>query len=98
MPDAPSQTDGRTHGTTTAGEDFQVADDDTIARWLTRFEAAIKTSREIVRSRGLDARCERADIVDSNVRWVVLHLIEETARHAGHADIIRETIDGSRGM
>jgi uncharacterized damage-inducible protein DinB len=28
------------------------------------------------------------------VRWVVLHLIEETARHAGHADIIRESLDG----
>ncbi|MET7934721.1 DinB family protein [Streptomyces sp. NPDC005322] len=27
-------------------------------------------------------------------RWVVLHLIEEVARHAGHADVIRETIDG----
>ena len=33
-----------------------------------------------------------------NLRWVQLHMIEETARHAGHADIIRETIDGSRGM
>jgi uncharacterized damage-inducible protein DinB len=29
-----------------------------------------------------------------SVRWVLLHLIQETARHAGHADIIRETIDG----
>jgi hypothetical protein len=29
-----------------------------------------------------------------NVRWVVVHMIEETARHAGHADIIREMIDG----
>jgi uncharacterized damage-inducible protein DinB len=28
-------------------------------------------------------------------RWVLLHLIEETARHAGHADIIRESLDGS---
>ena len=28
---------------------------------------------------------------------VAIHMIEETARHAGHADIIRETIDGSRG-
>jgi hypothetical protein len=28
-------------------------------------------------------------------RWVMLHLIEETARHAGHADIIRESIDGA---
>ena len=30
-----------------------------------------------------------------SIRWVLLHLIEETARHAGHADIIRESIDGS---
>jgi uncharacterized damage-inducible protein DinB len=29
------------------------------------------------------------------LRWVLLHLIEETARHAGHADIVRETIDGA---
>ncbi len=32
-----------------------------------------------------------------NRRWVLLHLIEEVARHAGHADIIRESIDGVRG-
>ena len=31
------------------------------------------------------------------VRWVLLHLIEETARHAGHADLLREAIDGSVG-
>jgi hypothetical protein len=30
-------------------------------------------------------------------RWVLLHMIEETARHAGHADILREQIDGSTG-
>jgi uncharacterized damage-inducible protein DinB len=29
------------------------------------------------------------------VRWILLHLIEETARHAGHADIIREALDGA---
>ncbi len=31
------------------------------------------------------------------VRWVLAHLIEETARHAGHADIVRESIDGAIG-
>jgi uncharacterized damage-inducible protein DinB len=31
------------------------------------------------------------------LRWVLLHLIEETARHAGHADLLREAIDGSTG-
>ncbi len=37
------------------------------------------------------------DDVDAwSVRWVLLHLIEETARHAGHADLVRESIDGAR--
>ena len=31
------------------------------------------------------------------LRWVMLHLIEETARHAGHADLLREAIDGTTG-
>ena len=35
------------------------------------------------------------DIDAWTVRWVMLHLITETARHAGHADIVRETIDGA---
>jgi hypothetical protein len=32
-----------------------------------------------------------------NLRWVLAHLLEETARHAGHADILREIVDGSTG-
>jgi hypothetical protein len=35
------------------------------------------------------------DPENCTVRWIVLHLIEETARHAGHADIIREALDGA---
>jgi uncharacterized damage-inducible protein DinB len=35
------------------------------------------------------------DVEAWSVRWVLLHLIEETARHAGHADIVRESIDGA---
>jgi Protein of unknown function (DUF664) len=45
----------------------------------------------------LDAPCALAGMTDHNLRWVLLHHIEEVARHAGHADIIRETIDGSTG-
>jgi Protein of unknown function (DUF664) len=46
----------------------------------------------------LDQLCRHAD-VDSPVslRWVLMHLLEETARHAGHADILRELIDGQLG-
>jgi len=48
-----------------------------------------------------------ADLVDPchhprhpgiDLRWVLLHLIEETARHAGHADATRELLDGSTGV
>jgi uncharacterized damage-inducible protein DinB len=35
------------------------------------------------------------DLDHWNVRWVALHLIEELTRHAGHADIIRESVDGA---
>ena len=35
------------------------------------------------------------DVEAWSVRWVLLHLIEETARHAGHADLVREAIDGA---
>jgi hypothetical protein len=37
----------------------------------------------------------RRDMDHWTLRWVLLHLIQETARHAGHADIIRESIDGA---
>ncbi len=32
-----------------------------------------------------------------SMRWVMIHMLEETARHAGHMDIVRELIDGSAG-
>jgi uncharacterized damage-inducible protein DinB len=35
------------------------------------------------------------DVDAWSVRWVLLHLIQETARHAGHADIVRESVDGA---
>jgi hypothetical protein len=35
------------------------------------------------------------DVDAWSVRWVLLHIVEETARHAGHADIIRESVDGA---
>jgi len=80
-----------------ADVDFLLADEDTLAAWLPRYRDATQASRVIVAARELSTACARSDVLDCNVRWVLLHLIEETARHAGHADIIRETLDGSRG-
>jgi Protein of unknown function (DUF664) len=33
-----------------------------------------------------------------DLRWIILHMIEETARHAGHLDIVRELLDGTTGL
>jgi len=70
-------------------------DDVTSIRGL--YERTIAESRAITAAvAGPDAAC-RPDDLGLNVRWILLHMIEETARHAGHADIIRETLDGSTG-
>jgi len=51
---------------------------------------------QITAERDLDAPCAWPPHTHRNLRWVLLHMIEETARHAGHADMIRETLDGCR--
>ncbi len=75
-----------------------VGDRDTVAQWLAVYREHIEESNAIAGSLDLDAPCVRTDVVECNLRYVLLHMIEETARHAGHADIIRETLDGSRGI
>jgi uncharacterized damage-inducible protein DinB len=76
---------------------FRLTDEDTVETVVADYREQIAASREIVGSFDLDTPCAWPGMANRNLRWVALHMIEETARHAGHADIIRETIDGSRG-
>jgi len=69
---------------------------DTVDHWVAYYREQIEESRAVVASVELDSLCARTDIIECNVRYVLLHMIEETARHGGHADIIRESIDGTR--
>src|SRR3954452_7088330 len=65
-----------------------------------RYRSACERSRAVVASASsLDATAAATfgDGTSYNLRWVMLHMIEETARHAGHADLIRESIDGATG-
>ena len=78
--------------------DLIVEETDTVDRWVASYRGQIEQSRAVVASMDLDSPCARNDIIECNVRYVMFHMIEETARHAGHADIIRETLDGSRGI
>lgn len=62
-----------------------------------RYRAACAAGDEIIAAVGdADAHVSHNGRT-RNLRWVLLAVIEETARHAGHADIIREQIDGQTG-
>jgi dienelactone hydrolase/uncharacterized damage-inducible protein DinB len=65
-----------------------------------RYREACERSRQAaVQADGLDQESVQTfpDGRHFSLRWVLLHLLEETARHAGHADLIREAIDGTVG-
>jgi hypothetical protein len=66
---------------------------------LGEYRAAIKQSDRVVREAGHpDAKVlHPVDGEWLSVRWVIGHMTTETARHAGHADILREQIDGTTG-
>lgn len=87
-----------------AGQDVaeppeDVADDDTVPDALAAYRDACTRSEAIVAAApSLDEPCRAIDDGPRpNLRWVLAHMLEETARHAGHADIIREIIDGATG-
>jgi hypothetical protein len=57
----------------------------------------VRDNQIVAGATSLERRCAADDYADVDLRWVLVHMIEETARHAGHADIIREQIDGVTG-
>ena len=93
-------TDGETHAWT-----FQMLPGETLAGLLARYDAVARRTNELVASLlDLDSSqpLPEAPWFVKGSRWsarlVILHVIAETSQHAGHADIIRETIDGAKTM
>lgn len=70
-----------------------------LADLLSAYEAQCARYRELVAANDLDTGAKRARDGRGpvNLRWILLHLIEETARHNGHLDILRELADGRTG-
>lgn len=64
---------------------------------IAAFEEACAESRRIAADLKLDHVVSREDVDDVSLRWIYVHLIREHARHGGHADILREQIDGVAG-
>jgi uncharacterized damage-inducible protein DinB len=82
---------------------FVLRPDETLAGVLEQYEAAgahtdlvVAGIDDLDRLIPLPAAPWYPDPEGCTVRWILLHLIEETARHAGHADILREALDGAQ--
>lgn len=76
-------------------EEFTPGPELTLAAAVGAYRARAAATDAAVRSMSLDAPCSWGDRTD--LRWVLVHLVNETARHAGHADAVRELLDGTTG-
>jgi uncharacterized damage-inducible protein DinB len=85
-------------------ENFRLADGETIEELFARYDRiAGETEKTVAEIGDLDFRIpvdrsvpwNRPDLDHFTLRWILLHLIQETARHTGHADIVRESVDGA---
>jgi uncharacterized damage-inducible protein DinB len=79
-------------------EELEVRNGDTIDSVRALYEQRIAESQAITAAVSSPDTPTHPASDGLNLRWILLHMIEETARHAGHADLIRETIDGQRGV
>jgi uncharacterized damage-inducible protein DinB len=81
--------------------DFHSATQDSPEELLALYDAACQRSRAVVAGAAslddLSTPLERKGDARFSLRWILLHMIEETARHNGHADLLREAIDGVTG-
>lgn len=81
--------------------EFRTALDDTPGDLLSGYEAACARSREAIDAAPsldvLSAEPSRRSGQHYSLRWFLVHVIEETARHNGHLDLLREAIDGHTG-
>ncbi|MFE1172580.1 DinB family protein [Streptomyces sp. NPDC058773] len=87
-----------------AGDGFTLTPDRGIDEALADWHAEVARSRELIATASLDAsgtlsEREAGFVGDQGVslRWILIHMIEEYARHNGHADLLRERIDGVTG-
>ena len=92
--------DGNYESETDPDLDWHHGPDDTLAEALATWHREVARSREIVDGHpDLDARVARPSPSrgEGSLRWIMIHLIEEYARHCGHADFLRQAVDGVTG-
>jgi hypothetical protein len=75
---------------------FALAPGDTVAGLVSEYESECERSRRAIEGAALDDVARGKDMTFV-LRYALTHMIEETARHCGHLDLLRESIDGQRG-
>jgi uncharacterized damage-inducible protein DinB len=78
-------------------DDFDDLDSTDVETVVSTYLAECERSRQRVAGRGLDDTFRGRRGHEISLRWLYLHMIEEYARHNGHADLLRESIDGEVG-
>ena len=80
-------------------KEFSIGAETPIEQTLREYDEQIARTDAIIAELDLDDRSQSAgrDGQRPTLRWVILHLIEENARHNGHIDILRELADGTTG-
>jgi hypothetical protein len=70
-----------------------------LATLLAEYERQCARSDEIIAAHSFDEPGRHPDYRSggASLRWMVIHMVEETARHAGHLDTVRELLDGRKG-
>jgi hypothetical protein len=77
--------------------DFTTAHGRPLADLLAEYAAECEAGRGVLAALDLDTEVPFRDEGPVSVRWIVIHMIEETGRHAGQLDIVRENLDGTTG-
>jgi uncharacterized damage-inducible protein DinB len=77
---------------------WSVGAQDTVADLVAAYQLECERSRAAAAAHDLDQAVPHPALGEVSLRWIYVHMIEETARHAGHADILRELTDGTTGV
>jgi uncharacterized damage-inducible protein DinB len=79
-------------------DSWELTEDDTVEALVEEYQRTCEQSRQTAARFALDDAVPQRRLGRVSLRWIYVHMIEETARHVGHADILREQTDGATGV
>lgn len=79
-------------------DSWELADGETVDSLVEEYRRTCEQSRRTAARFALEDAVPQRRLGEVSLRWIYVHMIEETARHVGHADILREQTDGATGV